>query len=70
MGVPVAATEEATVEELLQPRTDAGVLAQVGVVVTLVGLLAWRVRRDVDLLRLVLGAGMFVLGLFVLRAMH
>lgn len=57
-------------EELLQPRTDAGVLAQVAVVVTLVGLLAWRVRRDMDLLRLVLGAGMFTLGLFVLRAMH
>jgi hypothetical protein len=68
--VPVAAAEEVSVEELLQPRTDAGVLTQVGVVVALVALLAWRVRRDTDLLRLVLGAGMFTLGLFVLRAMH
>lgn len=32
--------------------------------------LAWRVRTDRDLLRLVLGGGVFLAGLFVLRAMH
>lgn len=57
-------------EELLQPRTDAGVLAQAVVVLLVVATLAWRTRRDPDLLRLVLGAGMFAGGLFVLRAMH
>lgn len=57
-------------EELLQPRTDAGVLAQAIVAAVVVAALAWRVRRDRDLLRLVLGGGVFLAGLFVLRAMH
>lgn len=57
-------------EELLQPRTDAGVLAQAAVVLVLVAAGAWRVRRSPDLLRLVVGLGVFVGGLFVLRAMH
>lgn len=57
-------------EELLQPRTDAGVLAQAITAAVLVAALAWRARGDPDLLRLVLGGGMFLAGLFVLRAMH
>ncbi len=57
-------------EQLLQPRTDAGVAAQAVVLLVVVIALAWRVRRDPDLLRLVLGGGLFVGGLFVLRAMH
>lgn len=57
-------------EELLQPRTDAGVAAQAALALALVAGLAWRVRRNPDLLRLVLGGGVFVGGLFVLRAMH
>lgn len=57
-------------EELLQPRTDAGVVAQAMVAVVVVTLLAWRVRHDHDLLRLVLGAGLLLGGLFVLRGMH
>lgn len=57
-------------EELLQPRTDAGVVAQAVVALLVVGALAWRTRRDADLLRLVLGGGFFLGGLFVLRAMH
>lgn len=61
---------EDTLGELLQPRTDAGVLAQAIVAATAVAALAWRVRADRDLLRLVLGGGVFVAGLFVLRAMH
>ncbi len=57
-------------EQLLRPHTDAGVLAQALVVGVFVSLVAWRVRRDADLLRLTIGAGMFIAGLFVLRAMH
>lgn len=57
-------------EEFLQPRTDAGVLAQVIAAAVVMSLLAWRSHRDRDLLRLVLGGGMFLAGLFVLRAMH
>lgn len=57
-------------EELLQPRTDAGVAAQAAVALALVAWAAWRVRRSPDLLRLVLGGGVFLGGLFVLRAMH
>lgn len=57
-------------EELLQPRTDAGVAVQAAIALVLVAAAAWRVRRSPDLLRLVLGAGVFVGGLFVLRAMH
>ena len=55
---------------LLQPTTDAGVAAQAVIAVLLVSVLAWWVRRDVDLLRLVVGAGVLLGGLFVLRAMH
>lgn len=57
-------------DELLQPRTDAGVAMQAVVALALVMGLAWRVRRSPDLLRLVLGGGVFLGGLFVLRAMH
>lgn len=62
LGVPL--------EGLLQPTTDAGVAAQAIVAALLVAALAWRVRRDADLLRLVLGGGTLLAGLFVLRAMH
>lgn len=57
-------------EELLQPRTDAGVLAQAIVAAAVVAILAWRARGDRDVLLLVLGGGVFLAGLFVLRAMH
>lgn len=57
-------------ERLLQPHTDLGVGIQAVIAVVLVAALAWRVRSDGDLLRLVLGAGMLLGGLFVLRAMH
>lgn len=57
-------------DALLQPRTDAGVLAQAIVLLVVVVAVAWRVRHDADLVRLVVGAGVFGAGLFVLRAMH
>lgn len=61
---------EDPVEELLLPRTDGGVAVQAALASAAVAALAWRVRGDRDLLRLVLGGGMFLAGLFVLRAMH
>ncbi len=56
--------------DLLLPRTDAVVLLQAVIVTLLVGAGAWRVRHDRDLRRLVLGLGVFIAGLFMLRAMH
>lgn len=56
--------------DVLMPRTDAGVLMQVVLlgVLVLAGLYAtWRSR---ELRLLVAGAGMFVLGLMALRAVH
>lgn len=56
--------------ELLLPRTDAGVAAQLVVVVAVSALLVWRVRRHPDLRFFVLSCSFFVLGLFMLRALH
>lgn len=56
--------------ELLLPRTDAGVVAQLAAVVLVAALLLWRVRRHADLRLLVAAVTFFVLGLFSLRAMH
>ncbi len=55
--------------ELLLPRTDAGVLVQAVVVVALLALL-YRPARRAALLQLWLGAAVFTLGLFMLRASH
>lgn len=58
-------------DELLQPRTDAGVLAQVLVVLVLwVAGIAWSWKRGPDARRLAFAVGFFTLGLFALRAMH
>lgn len=57
-------------DELLQPRTDAGVLAQVLVVVLVWAVALWRVRRSRDARLLTAGLGVFVLGLMALRAAH
>lgn len=55
--------------DLLLPGTDRGVLIQAVVVSILFGLLWWPMRR-VRLLQLWAGSGLFVAGLFVLRASH
>lgn len=57
-------------DELLHPRTDAGVLAQVGVVVAVWALALWRTRSARDLRLLVVGLGVLVLALMALRAAH
>ncbi len=56
--------------ELLLPRTDAGVLAQVGALGVLVGLGLYRTWSTPELRLLVAGADMFVVGLMSLRALH
>lgn len=56
--------------EILLPRTDAGVLTQLIIVLTISGLLLWRVRHDRDLRFFVAAISFFVLSLFVLRAAH
>lgn len=56
--------------DLLLPRTDAGVVVQgFGTAVTLAAI-AISVRRHSDLLWLVAGVAVLLLGLFGLRAMH
>lgn len=56
--------------DLLLPRTDAGVAVQVAVLVLLVTVGIAKTWHAPDLRRLVVGAGMFVLGLMALRAVH
>lgn len=55
--------------EVLLPRTDAGVLLQLIVVLAVSGLLLWRVGRS-ELRFFVAACTFFVLGLFALRAAH
>jgi hypothetical protein len=58
------------VQEILLPRTDAGVLLQAAVVFpALVGALV-AVRRDRDIRMLLLGILVPALALFGLRALH
>jgi len=55
--------------ELLLPRTDAGVLAQV-VTVAIIAALLWRPARRIGLLQLWVGVVVFTGGLMALRALH
>lgn len=56
--------------EILLPRTDAGVMVQLIVVLAASALLVWRVRRHSELRFFVVSCSVFVLGLFMLRALH
>lgn len=56
--------------ELLLPRTDAGVLAQVIGVIAVTLVVAVLVRRERALVTLSVGAGMVLLGLMGMRALH
>lgn len=56
--------------DLIWPTTDAGVVAQLVVLVVLVGVAVWRTWRLPDLRLFVVGLGVFVLGLMALRASH
>lgn len=55
---------------LLWPTTDAGVLAQLVVLLALVGVALWRWGRQPDARLLVIGAGIALLALMGLRAAH
>ncbi len=56
--------------ELLLPRTDAGVLAQLVMVLGVGGVVLWRLRGDRDLFLFVGSALFLLLSLFGLRAAH
>lgn len=57
-------------EELLFPRTDAGVVGQ-GVIVGLLFVLGYlRVRHDRDVRLFVVGLAVLTAGLFALRSAH
>lgn len=56
--------------ELLLPRTDAGALVQVAVVLPALVALLLVVRRHGELRTLVLGVTMLTAGLFALRTVH
>ena len=55
---------------LLLPTTDAGVVLQVALVAVVTGLLVWRLRRDRDVTRLVVGVALLLLGAIAVRALH
>ena len=56
--------------DLVLPTTDAGVAVQAVIVAIVVAALLLRTWHDRDLRLLVLGSGVFVAGLFMLRAAH
>lgn len=58
------------VRDVLRPKTDAMVVAQVVILLGLVAFGVWRTRRIRELRLLVIGVGVFVLGLMMLRASH
>lgn len=56
--------------DLILPKTDAMVVAQVVILIGLVGFGVWRTWRIPELRLLVIGGGVFILGLMMLRASH
>jgi len=58
------------VGELLLPRTDTGVLAQLGLTLTALVAALWLVRRRSELRILVVGLATLALALMALRALH
>ena len=56
--------------DLLLPRTDAGVLAQVVVLATVFALALWAARRNRDAMVFVAGVAVFTAGLVALRTLH
>lgn len=58
------------VRDVIRPRTDAMVVAQVVILLGVIAFGVWRTWRIRELRMLVIGAGVFVLGLMMLRASH
>jgi hypothetical protein len=59
-----------SMRDLLLPRTDSGVLAQLLLVIVVTGVVIVVVRRERSLVTLTLGIGVFVIGLMGVRALH
>lgn len=58
------------IDDLLFPATDAGVLAQVVVLVVVAAVVLWLVRRTADLVWFVAGLTVLLAGLMALRTIH
>jgi hypothetical protein len=56
--------------DLLLPSTDAGVAAQLVLVIVSLGFALWRFWRDPDIRLVVIGSGLLVLGFIGFRALH
>lgn len=56
--------------DLIWPTTDAGVVAQLVLLVVLVAVAVWRTWHIPELRLFALSLGVFVLGLMALRAAH
>ena len=58
------------IRDILLPHSDRTALIQVLVVLTIVVVATWLVRRERALMQLVLGIGAVVLGLMAMRTLH
>lgn len=56
--------------DVLLPRTDAGVLAQVAAVTLIVAAATWLTRRRPELRLVVVGFGLVAYGVMGVRALH
>lgn len=56
--------------DLLLPSTDAGVAAQLGLLLVIAATAAWFARHNKDVLRLVIGLTLLLSGLMAVRAIH
>lgn len=56
--------------DVIRPKTDAMVVVQVVIVIGLAGFGVWRTWHSRELRMLVVGLGVFILGLMMLRASH
>jgi len=69
-GNPDTPSRDQKLVHLLFPRTDAGVLIEVAVVVGFLGIMLAVFWRHSEGRLLVLGVGLLLLGLMALRAVH
>lgn len=56
--------------DLLLPKTDLGVLVQIGLLVVLFAVALWRLWSRSELRLLVIGLGLLAFGFVGLRALH
>ncbi len=66
----MSAAPAGLVNEILLPRTDAGVAVQLAVIVPALGAAVWFVRRDRELRLFAIGVLVFVAALMALRTLH